>query len=289
MHNGKKVGLGVITCNRPDYLKQCLDSLDSACYDILFVINDGDKLAKNIEKLIASKKGLLSHNEKNLGVAKTKNKALSLLLENGCDYLFLIEDDMIVKDNSVFEQYIFASEVTGIQHFNYGPGSPFNRKQTIQNYDLHNRHLLDEKSELNPKLVVSYKHGVDVALYEHTVAMFSFFTKKAIQEVGLFPEEYDRCWEHVDHTYQIIKADMHPQFWWFADIPNSDEFLEEAPEAIKNSSIAKDKNEWMQRVLEGREIYKNKHGHYPNQPPIFSQEEVVAKLKEIHSNYAIIK
>jgi hypothetical protein len=88
----------------------------------------------------------------------------------------------------------------------------------------------------------------------------------------------------VDHTYQIIKAGYHPPFWWFADLANSHELLEEAPGAIENSAIAKDKNEWNNRVLKGREIYKKKHGHYPNQPPQYTQEEVVKTLKQIKSN-----
>jgi cysteine synthase len=61
-----------------------------------------------------------------------------------------------------------AHKASGIHHFNYGPGSPFNRKQTIQNFDLHNRHLLDQYTEPNPKLVVDYGKA-KVSLFEHTI------------------------------------------------------------------------------------------------------------------------
>tara|TARA_R110000868_G_scaffold133029_3_gene344396 strand:+ start:109 stop:951 length:843 start_codon:yes stop_codon:yes gene_type:complete len=273
-----KTGVGIITCNRPDYLKGLLNSLVPCDYSIdeLVVVNDGEPIT-DLELF----KGSLLQNKTNLGVAKSKNKALKHLAKVGCDYFFLIEDDMLIKEPTVFSQYINAHKASGIHHFNYGPGSPFNRKQTIQNFDLHNRHLLDEKSEPNPKLVVGYKNNIDIALYEHTVAMFSFFTKEVLQKVGGLPEEYDRCWEHVDHTYQIIKAGYHPPFWWFADLSNSYELIEEAPGAIENSSIAKDKQEWMERVMEGREIYKRKHGHYPNQPPQSSREEVLTILKKL--------
>ena len=282
----EKIGVGIITCNRPDYLKGLLNSLQSCreTIDELVIVNDGEPLVGvDVDKI----KGYLLQNKTNLGVAKSKNEALKHLIKAGCEYFFLIEDDMLIKEATVFQQYVDACKASGIQHFNYGPGSPFNRKQTIKDYDLHNRHLLDEKSEPNPKLIVGYKNNINVALYEHTVAMFSFFTKKALQVVGGFPEEYDRCWEHVDHTYQIIKAGFHPPFWWFADLANSQELIEEAPGAIEKSSIAKDKNEWMQRVMEGREIYKQKHGHYPNQPPLHNQEEVLESLKQI-ANYANI-
>jgi GT2 family glycosyltransferase len=277
MSKTKKVGVGVTTFNRLDYLKGLIDSLIPCknVIDELIVINDaGKKPEWNLPF------GNWIDNEVNLGVAKTKNKALKTLLDKDCDYVFIIEDDMIVKEPTVFEQYIKACDISGIEHFNYGPGSPFNRKQTIQNFDLHNRHLLEEKSEVNPQLIVDYK-TCKIALYQHTVAMFSFFTKNVLNKVGFYPEEYDRCWEHVDHTYQIIKAGYHPPFWWFADLANSHELLEEAPGAIENSSIATDKAEWMLRVNEGREIYKNKHGHYPNQPPLHTKEQVIETLKQL--------
>lgn len=280
MNNKQKVGVGITTYNRLNYLKGLVDSVIPCeqYIDELVVINDAGETPEWDLPY-----GKWVNNEVNLGVAKSKNKAIKMLLDSNCDYIFLIEDDMVIKDPSVFEQYVYACKVSGIQHFNYGPGSPFNRKQRIKHFDLHNRHLLDEKTEVNPKLIVDYGK-CKIALYEHTVAMFSFFTKTVLEKVGLYPEEYDRCWEHVDHTYQIIKAGYHPPFWWFADLANSHELLEEAPGAIENSSIAKDKNEWMQRVMEGREIYKNKHGHYPNQPPMYSKEEVIKTLKQIKLN-----
>jgi glycosyltransferase involved in cell wall biosynthesis len=280
MSKKKKIGVGVTTYNRLEYLQGLINSLVPCekYIDELIVVNDGGE-TPNWDLPY----GKWIDNENNVGVAKTKNKALKLLCEAGCEYIFIIEDDMIIKDPTVFQQYVHACEASGIQHFNYGPGSPFNRKQTIQNFDLHNRHLLDEKSEVNPRLVVDYK-TCKVALYQHTVAMFSFFTKVVLDKVGFYPEEYDRCWEHVDHTYQIIKAGYHPPFWWFADLANSHELIEEAPGAIENSSIAKDKTEWFQRVNEGREIYKNKHGHYPNQPPLSTKEQVIETLKMIKKN-----
>lgn len=283
--NKEKIGVGIITHERPDYLNGLVQTIIpcQSYIDELFVVNDGKPI-----KDFAMPFGTFWQNEKNLGVAKSKNKALSLMLEAGCDYLFLIEDDMLIKDPTVFKQYIEASKVSGIQHFNYGPGSPFNRKQTIQNFDLHNRHLLDEKSEPNPKLIVDYK-TCKIALYEHTVAMFSFFTRGVVEKVGFVPEEYPNCWEHVDHTYQIIKAGYHPPFWWFADLANSHELIEEAPNAIQNSSIAKDKNDWTERVMRGREIYKTKHGHYPNQPPTFDQAQTISILKKLKEHATIRK
>ena len=276
--NKEKIGVGIITCNRPDYYKQLLDSLVGCTVDLVVTVNDGKSLDVNPHL------GVLLQNEVNVGVAKSKNKAMKYLYEKGCDYIFIIEDDMIVKDSTVFKQYIEAYKASGIHHFNYGPGSPFNRKQKIQNFDLHNRHLLDTDTEPNPKLVVDYG-ACKIALYEHTVAAFSFFTRVLLENgLGYMCEDFDNCWEHVSSTNYIIKAGYHPPFWWFADLANSHELVIEAPGAIENSAIAKDNDSWMKRVMSGREIYKKKHGYYPNQPPISTEQEVIQILKQLKKN-----
>lgn len=269
----KKIGIGIITCDRYDFFKKCLESINKDLIDEIIIVNDGynDIDISDIKQIKTSGR---------VGVAKGKNIALKYLYDVGCDYFFIIEDDMIILDNDVFQQYITAHEKSGIHHFNYGPGSPFNRKQNIQ-FDLHNRHELDQHSEPKPRKIVDYGNDIKVSLFEHTVAMFSFFTRTVIEKVGYIDEDYYNAWEHVDHTYRIIKAGMHPPFWYFADIYNSHLYLTEAPEAINQSSIANDGDQWKKNVYGGREIYKEKHGHYPNQPPITTDQEVNDILKTI--------
>lgn len=270
-----KIGVGIITCNRNEYLKGLLATLPGDVINELVIVNDG-KAENRIDV-----PGIWLQNKVNLGVGKSKNKAMKHLYDNGCEYIFIIEDDMLIKDKNVFMKYIEAYKDSGIQHFNYGPGSPFNRKQNIA-FDLHNRHLLDQKSPPNPKLIVEYPH-CKIALYEHTVAMFSFFTREVLDKVGYIDEQFYNAWEHVDHTYRIALAGYHPPFWWFADIADSEKYLEEAPGAIDNSSIADKKEQWHKNVYGGRELYLKKHGHYPNEPKVYNQEQVLKILKQIHS------
>jgi GT2 family glycosyltransferase len=279
MSNEKgKIGVGIITCNRPDYLRGLLNTLPKEHeqkIDCLVIVNDGTPTT-NFDLSF----GEWIDNETNLGVGKSKNKAMKHLVDKGCDYIFIIEDDMLILDSSIFDMYIEAHRASGIHHFNYGPGSPFNRKQSIQNFDLHNRHLLDQHTEPNPKLVIDYG-DIKVSLFEHTVAMFSFFTKEVLEKVGYIDNDFFNAWEHVDHTYRIIKEGYHPPFWWFADLYESHKYLTEAPEAINNSSIANNTEQWNKNVYGGREIYKQKHGHYPNEPPLITKEHVIEIIKQL--------
>jgi glycosyltransferase involved in cell wall biosynthesis len=271
-----RVGVGVITCNRPDYLQnllmtleQCKDNIDN-----LVVINDGSEL-QQIDS------GVLINNGTNIGVGRSKNKAMQYLLDKECDYIFIIEDDLLIKDKEVFNEYIKASIETGIQHFNYGPGTPFNRTQDIVNYDLHNRHLLNTESKPNPKITIQYSADIKIDLYEHVAGLFSFFTRNILNEVGLNDEQFYNAWEHVDHTHRIINHKGHPPFWWFADIHNSVDYLTIPTDSIDRSATAKDKDKWFQNIREGREIYKSKHGAYPNMTPQTLKENVLQSLKEI--------
>ena len=272
----EKIGLGIVTCNRPEFVSKCIESIDLTMVDEKVIVNDGTIKVDHTGFIIIN-------NEKNIGVGKSKNKLLKHLYDKGCDYIFILEDDMLILDNNVFNKYIEAHKASNIHHFNYGPGSPFNRKQNME-FDLHNRHELDQHSEPNPRKIIDYGNNVKISLFQHTVAMFSFFTRKVIEEVGYIDEDFYNAWEHVDHTYRIIKAGYHPPFWYFADLYDSHKFLTEAPEAIDNSSIANDSEQWKKNVYSGREIYLKKHGHYPNEPPFTSSEEVNVILKKLKND-----
>lgn len=270
-------GVGIVTCDRPDFLKQCINSLpEQVGNEIpLVVVNDGKT---PLDETLFDKTNIEIINHKtNTGVGISKNDALAALLKKDINHLFILEDDILILKPDIFDEYIKAAKTSGILHLNYGPGSPFNRKQDFE-FDLHNRHLCKQDSEVNPKKIIEYSNGVKIALYEHTVAMFSYFHRIVLEEVGLHDEQFYNAWEHVDLTYRIIKAGYHPPFWWFADIANSHEYLTEAPTAIDESSIAKDTKQWEKNVYGGRDKYLKKHGHYPNQPPTAKPESVIQNL-----------
>lgn len=281
-----KIGVGIVTCDRLNFLDPCLKSLPSFNGPIV-IVNDGKQdITPFVEKHPLKDSIKLIQHKENKGVGISKNDALQHLLEQDVEHIFLLEDDMLIKRKDVFDAYIKAAEASGILHMNYGPGSPFNRVQNKEIlWDLHNRHLCKQDSEPNPKMIVECKGGSKIALYEHTVAMFSYFHRKVLEDVGLHDEAFYNAWEHVDLTYRIIKAGYHPPFWYFADIADSHEYLTEAPNAIDNSSIANKTDQWAKNVYGGREIYKKKHGHYPNMPPFNSPDDVVNSLKKIYKKY----
>lgn len=288
----EKIGIGIITYKRPHFFKNCYNSIPWEKIDVAVIVNDGPEYSLEELDIKLNEKTTLIQHKKNYKLAKTKNDALRFLHENGCEHIFIIEDDTIIVDKDVFNRYITASKKSGILHLNYGPGSPFNRKQDPNMiYDLHNRHLCKQDSPPDPRLIIDYGDSVKIALYTHTVAAFVYYNKKCLELAGYMDEDFnENAWEHVEHTYRIIKAGIHPPFWWFADLADSENLIKSQKGAIDQSSIATETNvpweqqEWARKVSRGVDLYRKKHGHVPNQPPIFSKEEVIKILKKLKEN-----
>jgi GT2 family glycosyltransferase len=269
-----RIGLGIITCDRLDYLKQCVTAIaaNNTDLDYIVVVNDGKLFdADTVDFLNSSGVNeIIQHSPSYKSVGVTKNQAIRSILLNDCDHIFLIENDIIIKRSDVFKTYINAANVSGIWHLNFALHGPANKKTGSE--------------EKNPRQVVDYD-SIQISLYPHCVGAFSYFYKGIIKNVGFFDERFKNAFEHVEHTYRIIKKDLHPPFWWFADISNSEEYLTEIPGSIKNSSIPHTK-EWTSNYQRANGWFEIKHGSEPTQIPDTKQEDVFEKLQFIEQNYA---
>jgi len=211
-----KIGLGLITHKRKNLFLKVAASIPLKKIDQIVVVNDGTPY--NVEPL----KEHTIQNEKNLGVAKSKNIALKHLMDNGCEYIFLQEDDILINSPNVFEAYINLHKETGIHHFNYA---------------LHGKMNVVGNNVPNPRLTVNYKNNTTLSLYNHCVGAFSFYTKSILDKVGLIDERFENAFDHVEHTYRIIQEHKHPPFWWFADLHNSNKYLSDIEWSPATSTI----------------------------------------------------
>lgn len=276
MIKGRKVGVGLITCDRLEYFIQSFNALldNSSDVDEIVVVNDGE-FNDEIKKIIKDKndKRILYINNvpKRRGVGFSKNQALKRLILLDCGFLFLIENDILIKRSEVFGAYVQAANKSGIWHMNFHAHGPANRSP---------------KGDSMPRHSASYGDGVDIGFYPHCVGAFSFYIKSHLEICGLLDENYKNAWEHVDHTYTLIKKGLHTPFWWFADLENSTDYLEEIEGSISNSSISHT-DEWMEGMRKGRGYFAKKHGYDPVNIPDTNLIKVrfnVGYLQEKYSN-----
>jgi glycosyltransferase involved in cell wall biosynthesis len=258
-----KIGIGIITCDRRDYLQKLIKSLQGIYIHELYIINDG------VVQIDCD--GFKNHNNMppKQGVGKAKNTAIKYLKE--CDYIFLLEDDIIIKDVTVFDKYIEASKLSGIQHFNFA---------------FHGTDNYNPDKSPAVRLKLDYSSTVSVCLYPNVYGAFSMYTKKCIEQVGLMDEFYYNAMEHVDHTASIIKAGMHPPFRWFADIADSDKYIEEIDNAHSGSEIRRDQK-WIENFHKAADHFAQKFGFDVRNPyaAVASKEETINIIKQIKKQY----
>ena len=252
------VGIGIITCNRPEFFKKCRESIKKEWYDYIVVVNDGNTPVYNAQSPVIGTAGME-------GVGKAKNKALTYLQEKNCDYIILVEDDMLFKKN-LFKQYIKAYKATGIHHFMFGYHGPANKAGISGGVPV-------------PRKVIDYGE-LKIALNRDCVGAVCFYTKECLNKVGIYDENYTNAFEHVDHSYQLAKAGYCTPYWWWPDIANSLDFVEEQA-CSEESSAIRPRKDWRSNIDRSWDYFTTKNGVGPISVPDTDIKEVIGKLKQI--------
>ena len=287
------VGLGIVTCNREDFLKKVLDSIPRHKIDYIVLINDGDsadfkdKSDHGPRRFVYSKNGLCGnyfYTGGNRGVGFAKNWAFTELLKTGhsqelqnwpgdkqgVDHMFIMEDDIIIKDENVFEKYIEVSKKTGLKHLMYGYHGPANKRN----------------GKPSPRKIVDYGDGVSIALNRHCVGAFTYYHRSCFEKVGLFDNRYINAFEHVDHSYMLAKEKMSTPYWWWADVANSYDYLDELACSEDNSTI-RCRPDWVENIQNSIKVFESKHFYkpaYDNPVPDIDFNIVTEILKDIKQN-----
>lgn len=268
-----KIGLGLITCDRPEFFKKAYDSIKNNNEISVVIVDDGEN---SVENIIDSHQDINTHYIKTKGregVGIAKNKALKYLIDIGCEHLFLMEDDIFIKDHAVFNAYINTSKATKIKHFNFA---------------LHGNHNINQFGKPDIRKTINYPDGSKISLYPNVLGAFSYYHIDTITKCGYMDEKFYNALEHVDHTYQIIKEKFHPPFRWFADIDNSKDYLEDIIENHKNSKI-RSQEDFMKTFMSALDIFVKKNGfsvipNYGTPEKQYNYKEVLESLKEIYDS-----
>lgn len=234
----KNVGVAILTYNRPDYYKQVLSSIPRDRIGCLLVVNDGEITYVNnydADHVI--------YNQKQLGIAKTKNRALKFLYDNGYENIFLIEDDVIIKNPDVFDVYIKHAETFGIHHLNF---------------------LKIAGNEKTLRFTRRSTNGCELGFYRNPQGAFSYFNYYIIKKFGYFDENYVNAFEHIDYEYLLSEKNAVPPFWYFPDVLNSEKYLTTIEGSDQNSTIT-NKNSYEENWQLSANHFIKKWGKFTNQ------------------------
>jgi hypothetical protein len=264
-----KTAIAIITCNREEFLHKALSSIDKDSVGEIFVVNAGDHLKDKPEgvKVIQC-----NRNPTVVGIAK--NIALREMKKNGYEFLFLMEDDVRVKDNNVFQKYIETAMDSGLWagQLSYGVHGGVGGGNVAPD------------GTPSIRVTVQYtKHKVD--LYRNSFHAFVLYHANTLNHIGYFAENYLNAAEHLDHYYSAYLKGLGCNYWYFPDIENSFDYLEDI-DANHSNSVIRTAKEFTSNFSTSWGLFKDKYSCYPHEVSDSSVEEVQERLNLLEQNYS---
>jgi len=272
------IGVGMVTYKAPDRIKQSAATIPTWVKNFV-IVNDGTPY----DLSVYPEHAFIIQHQTNLSVGQAKTSAINWLLEKGCEHIFIIEDDILLQSEEVFDAYIKASVVSGIKHLNYALQGPANKKGSKGFETLEDRALQEHLSEPNPRQVLKYSDNVEIALYPNCVGAFSYYQREVLEKIGGFDSFYKNAWEHVDHTMESFRKGFTSPYWWFADINQSWKYIKDIEGCIENSTIGHT-DAWKENFNKGWLHFKKKYGFGPTEVPDTKTEGVTQSLNYLFQN-----
>lgn len=269
MNIGTKKALGIVTCNRPDFYEEILETTPFDKVDKVYVFDSSPekkKYAKPNDKI-----ELIKH-EGGTTVGIAKNKLWSKMIEDGMDHLYLQEDDVKLIDDNVFDLYLDTAKETGLwgslSYAWHGDGN----KDSLGLYEVKNN--------------LEYDNGVSVDFTQNGVAAFTYHHAKLIKHIGMMDETYINAWEHLDHYQKVASEKLGSFWWWYPDAKDSYNFIEDLDNGSHGASIIRKDKVWRDNMQKGMQHFKSKFGFTPDKMPHATDQQVQDRmqfLKDQHS------
>ncbi len=205
--NRPKIGVIALNWNNAPDTLECLASVFSSDYPHFTVyVADNGSTDGSLEKIKAAyPQAIYIENKANLGFAEGNNRAIVAALKDGADYLFLLNNDAIVRSNtlSLLEAAAKAhpkSAALGPKVYFYDQPSTisFGGAEWSQ-YDASflYRDIHKDESEVLKK---------DICPTGYVSGCAFFVRSSAVEKIGLMEPKFFLNWEEVDWCSRMLKA-----------------------------------------------------------------------------------
>lgn len=264
-----KTAVCIITCNREDMFKKAYESIDKDAVGKIFVVNAGDRYTsypEDAEVVLCLRSPT--------PVGQAKNKGLRAMHDMGYEYLFLMEDDVTIKNNKVFEEYILTAADSGLW-------------AAQLSYGLHGGVAGGNLSpEGNPIKRATVKYTTkQVDFYRNAFQAFTLIHANVLKFGAWYAEDFINAGEHLFQHCQMFKRKLGTPFWHFGDIYNSHEYIEDQDVNHERSEIRR-QPDFMKNFSHSWQLLKHKLGVMPNEIADTGQEALMSILENIEKHYA---
>ena len=221
-----KVFIVILNWNRPDDTLDCLKSVEKlqiTNYKLQIVIVDNassDDSVKLIRNFIKNRSNVeVVVNKVNIGFVGGNNVGISYSLDQGADYVMVLNNDTVV-DKNLLTEFLKASKKypkAGIlsPKIYFAPGFEFHKDRYIK--DNLGKVLWYAGGQIDWDNVYGKNRGVDevdkgqydkVEETDFATGTCMFMSRKALQNIGLFDKKYFMYYEDMDLSMRIKKADF---------------------------------------------------------------------------------
>ena len=210
-----KIGIVTITYNSEKVLVPFIDCIFKQTYsnfNLYVVDNNSSDNTCDLLSEIKDDRVVLIKNQKNLGVAKGNNQGILKSIDDNCDQILLINND-VEFEIKLLEKLILAQEKSNsslvspkINYFSsknkiWYAGSWFNKKRGF--LPIHRGMGEIDCSQYDM-----------VEQVEYSPTCCCLITKKVFEDVGLMDEDYFVYFDDTDFSYRVLNDGRHKMIYY---------------------------------------------------------------------------
>lgn len=200
MTNFPKVYVVILNYNGGELLRNCLASLQKVVYpNFSVIVSDNDSKDDSLKMVRENfPESIILENKKNLGFAAGNNVGIRHALENGADYVLLLNQDTEVEPDFL-EKIIDAGE----ENPKIGILSPliFWKRDSGIWYSGGRINWLTMKSTHENRMVSGTPFSTGFI-----TGCSMLIKKEVLEKVGMLSENFFLYWEDADYSYQVKMA-----------------------------------------------------------------------------------
>ena len=199
-----KINCVVVTYNRLELLKECLQAIEKQTYEIhkIVIINNSstDGTFEFLNSLSGSDKYLIVHTEENVGGAGGFNLGLKHSVLAGCDYTWLMDDDTIPEPTAL-QELVNSASISNVGTIGF-VCSQVNWIDGTQH--VMNRVSVCQDKNGNPIRVE--ENGNSACKCKLCSFVSVMVNTEAVMELGLPIKEFFIWCDDLEYTIRIYKA-----------------------------------------------------------------------------------
>jgi hypothetical protein len=260
--------LGIVTCNREDMLLKLVNSIDINCFSNCLIINNGAPLKHHYDGF-----EVIQSNRNPTPVGPGKNRLIRRALEinKECN-IFILEEDVEILDNAVWEKYVDTMNESGI----------IGQLSFALHGGISSGNILPDGT-INPREVVQYKN-TSVSFFQNSYAAFSLYHGSVFSKVGYMDEQFVNAAEHLEHYQRTANMLNACPFWYFPDITDSHLYIKDQDQNFERSAI-RNQPDFKKNFSDGWHLFKKKHGVFPTEMPDLGKQQLMQRLESMEENY----